>query len=125
MRQRLPIAAIALVALMPAAGIRPARIEGVRPAMLPVILRLPDWLFRLVARRMLSIDPEARSSMWEDFIHRRPTEIDQLQGTVVRLAAKTGRTAPLAARVVALVREAEAWQAGSPGLAPEAVMPPR
>lgn len=112
------------LALMHTAGIKPARIEGVHPAMLPAILRLPDWLFRLVARRMLSIDPEARSSMWEDFVHRRPTEIDQLQGTVVRLAARTDRNAPLAARIVTLVREAEARQAGSPGLSPEKIALP-
>jgi 2-dehydropantoate 2-reductase len=109
------------LAVLEAAGIRPARIEGVPPRAVPRILRLPDWLFRRVARRMLAIDPEARSSMWEDLERRRPTEIDHLQGAILAAAAKTGRRAPLCERIVALVKQAEAAKAGSPGLTPEQV----
>jgi 2-dehydropantoate 2-reductase len=104
-----------------AAGIRPARIEGVPPGAVPRILRLPDWLFKRVARRMLAIDPEARSSMWEDLGARRPTEIDHLQGAILGLAAKTGVRVPLTQRIVELVKAAEAAQAGSPGLTPERI----
>jgi 2-dehydropantoate 2-reductase len=64
------------LAVLRAAGIAPARIEGVPPRAVPRILRLPDWLFRRVARRMLAIDPKARSSMWEDLERHRPTEIE-------------------------------------------------
>lgn len=39
-----------------------------------------------LARRMLAIDPEARSSMWDDLQRGRPTEIDELQGAILRLA---------------------------------------
>src|SRR5690606_6056840 len=93
------------LAVLRAAGIRPARIEGVPPRAVPHILRLPDWLFRRVARRMLAIDPEARSSMWEDLEARRPTEIDHLQGAVLALAAKTQRPVPLTQRIVQLVKD--------------------
>ncbi len=79
------------LAALKAAGIRPARIEGVPPGAVPRILKLPDWLFRRVAGRMLAIDPAARSSMWEDLGARRPTEIDHLQGAILAAAAKTGR----------------------------------
>jgi 2-dehydropantoate 2-reductase len=61
--------------------------------------------------------------MWEDLERRRSTEIDELQGAVVRLAGQLGRGAPVNARVLALVRAAEAAGAGSPRLAPEAVSP--
>ena len=77
--------------VLKAAGIKPARIEGVPPGMIPRILRLPDWLFRRVARRMLAIDPEARSSMWEDLHRHRPTEIGYLQGAILALAQKHAR----------------------------------
>ena len=107
--------------MLKAAGIRPARIEGVPPGAVPRILRLPNWLFRRVAERMLAIDPEARSSMWEDLERRRPTEIDYLQGAILALAAKTRVRAPLTERIVRLVKEAEAARAGSPGLTPEQV----
>jgi 2-dehydropantoate 2-reductase len=107
--------------VLKAAGIHPARIEGVPPSAIPRILRLPDWLFKRVARRMLAIDPEARSSMWEDLQRRRPTEIDHLQGAILTLADKAGVRVPVTERIVRLVKEAEATRAGSPGLRPEQV----
>ncbi len=105
--------------MLKAAGIRPARIEGVPPGAAPRILRLPNWLFKRVAARMLAIDPEARSSMWEDLERRRRTEIDHLQGAILALAAKTRVRVPLTQRIVELVKAAEAARAGSPGLTPE------
>jgi 2-dehydropantoate 2-reductase len=102
-------------------GIAAARIEGVPPGALSGILRLPDFLFHRVARRMLAIDEESRSSMWEDLRLRRATEIDYLQGAIVRLAQSDGRPAPLTRRIVALVKGAEADGRGPPGLEPDAI----
>ncbi len=85
------------------AGIRPAKIAPLPPALLPHVLRLPDALFTRLARRMLRIDPAARSSMWDDLEAGRPTEIDDLCGAVVRLAARHGVPAPCNARMSALL----------------------
>ncbi|PBB17028.1 2-dehydropantoate 2-reductase [Mesorhizobium sp. WSM4313] len=109
------------LAAMRAAGIAPARITGLPPSLLPKVLRLPDWLFGLLARRMLAIDPQARSSMWDDLKHGRPTEIDELQGAIIRLARQTGIPTPINERISALVRQAEAEKRGPPGLGAEAV----
>jgi 2-dehydropantoate 2-reductase len=109
------------LAVLDKAGITPARIEGVSPGTIPRILRLPNWLFRRVARRMLAIDPQARSSMWEDLQRRRRTEIDYLQGAILALSAKTGTAAPVTKGIVRLVKDAEAARAGPPGLTPEQV----
>jgi len=103
------------LAAMKAAGMAPARITGLPPSLLPTVLRLPDWLFGLLARRMLAIDPEARSSMWDDLKRGRATEIDELQGAVIRLARQTGTPAPVNEYVTALVRQAEAEKRGPPG----------
>lgn len=105
-----------LLRALKAAGIRPARLAGVPPFLIPWILRLPDWLFRLVARRMLAIDPLARSSMWEDLERRRLTEIDFLNGAVVRLAEENGLQAPVNSDILSLVKEAERAGEGSPGI---------
>lgn len=95
------------LALMQRAGIRPAKVAKVGPRWLPHLLRLPDWLFRRLAARMLEIAPQARSSMWEDFEKDRPTEIDAINGEIVRLALELGTSAPANQRVVELVRMAE------------------
>lgn len=112
---------IEALAALKAAKIVPAAVAGLPPSLLPVVLRLPDWLFRRLAHRMLAIDPEARSSMWDDLQRRRPTEIDDLQGAVVTLARQTGVETPFTERVVGLVHEAESRRQGSPGLRPDQV----
>ena len=104
-----------------AAGIRPGAIEGVPPWAIPRILRLPDWPFRVVARRMLAIDPQARSSMWEDLLRRRITEVDYLQGAILTLAKRIGAATPMTERIVRLIKEAEKARAGSPGLQPSEI----
>ena len=103
-------------AVLGAANIRPARVEQVPPRLMPIILRLPDAVFRIVARRMMSIDPEARSSMWEDLQRRRVTEIDYLQGAILALADKAGVAAPMTRRITSLIKAAEQAGAGSPRL---------
>jgi 2-dehydropantoate 2-reductase len=95
--------ALGLLAL---AGIEPVRLK-LPPKLIPALLGVPDGVFRVLAGRMLAIDPLARSSMWEDLEAKRPTEIDWLNGEVVRLAESLGRRAPVNARLVALVRAAE------------------
>jgi 2-dehydropantoate 2-reductase len=89
------------------AGLNLPPIEGVRPALIPLILRLPDMLFRIVARKMLAIDPQATSSMAEDIAAGRKTEVQYLQGAVVRLAASVGAAAPISAVIVAAVQDLE------------------
>ena len=95
----------ALTALQ-AASIAPARLTPLPAAALPVVLRLPTPLFRLLAARLLRIDAKARSSMADDLARGRPTEIDALCGEVMRLAQAHGVTAPVNARIADLVR---AW----------------
>ena len=109
------------LAAMAAGGIKPAKLAGAAPRLLPTILRLPDWLFGIVARRMLAIDPEARSSMWEDLMRRRPTEIGEFQGAILRLAVTRSTSTPLTSRIVELIRQAEVRKAGPPGLTPEQI----
>jgi 2-dehydropantoate 2-reductase len=109
------------LAVLKATGIRPGVVEGVAPRAIPFILRQPNWLFRLVARRMLAIDPQARSSMWEDLLRGRITEVDHLQGAILALAKQMGMRAPMTERVVHLIKEAEKARAGSPGLQPSEI----
>jgi 2-dehydropantoate 2-reductase len=95
------------LAVLTAANIKPARATPLPSRWLPTLLNLPNPVFKVLAARMLKIDPRARSSMWEDLTAGRPTEIDFLCGEVVALATTLGATAPRNARMVKLIREAE------------------
>jgi 2-dehydropantoate 2-reductase len=95
------------LAVLHAAGIHPARVARVAPRLLPLLLRLPDSVFRRVAGAMLRIDPQARSSMWEDLQAGRRTEIDYLNGAVVTLAESIGCPVPANRRITAMVRAAQ------------------
>ena len=87
----------------------------------PHLLRLPDGIFNVVLGRTMKIDPEARSSMWEDLQRGRTTEIDYLQGVIIDIADSHGLQVPLSRRIVALIRHAEKAGKGSPGLTPEQI----
>jgi len=89
------------------AQIAPAKIAKVGPHLLPTLLRLPDFLFTRIAKAMLRIDPEARSSMWEDLQAGRRTEVDYINGAVIQLAQKVGMDAPKNRCIVGLIRKAE------------------
>lgn len=107
------------IAVLAAANIRPAKLGAIPVGLFPLMLSLPTSLLRVVARAQLAIDPEARSSMWEDITRGRPTEVDYLNGEIVTLATKHGVRAPLNERIVAMVHAAERAAKGSPGLSPE------
>src|SRR5262249_10273988 len=77
------------------------------PSWIPSLMRLPDAIFRALARPMLTVDPQARSSMWDDLSRGRKTEVDALNGEIVRLAARLGGAAPVNAKIVELVHAAE------------------
>jgi 2-dehydropantoate 2-reductase len=99
------------------AGIEPAKIGPFPPRLLPHIIGSPDFLFRRLVLKRQRIDSSARSSMADDFAAGRPTEIDHLNGEVVRLAHRHGRRAPVNEMIVNLVRQHElgierTWSAG-------------
>ncbi|MCP5162082.1 MAG: 2-dehydropantoate 2-reductase [Hahellaceae bacterium] len=105
----------ALLALKQA-GIKPARLGKVLPQCIPAILRLPTWLFTRIASAMLTIDPSARSSMQDDLLAGRLTEIDFINGEVVKLAMTQGTPSSVNQKIISLVKAAEASGSGSPCL---------
>ncbi len=92
------------------AGIQPAKIGKAAPHVLPTLLRLPNWIFKRVASSLLKMDASARSSMWVDLQAGKISEIDDLCGAVVRLAAKQQVSAPKNAALIGLINAYQADQ---------------
>ena len=102
-----------LLADQMAEGLAAIRAEGIRPVSptpIPADLDAASAAaarrrVRMVLGRTMKIDPEARSSMWEDLQRGRRTEIDYLQGVITGIADRHGLDVPLSRRIVALIRQ--------------------
>lgn len=104
--------------LLKRAEIEPAKVGPISPNVLPRIINSPDWLFNNVFLKRWKIDAKARSSMADDLAAGHKTEIEYLNGELVRLGERLQRTAPVNRAIVELVHKAEA---GAQPLAPKAL----
>lgn len=87
--------------------IESAKITPLPPRFLAGFIDTPDWFFRSVGLRLQKVDPQARSSMADDLAAGKSTEIDFLNGEIVKLAERTGQEAPVNEKIVELVHQAE------------------
>ena len=102
------------IAAMRANGMKIARVGRMLPTLAPTVLSLPNAIFLRVASLMVKVDRKARSSMLDDLELRRTTEIDYLNGEIVRLADQRSVPVPVNRALIALVRQAERAGLGSP-----------
>ncbi|MEA3081456.1 MAG: 2-dehydropantoate 2-reductase [Sphingomonadales bacterium] len=93
--------------LLELAEIEPVAAGPVPPGRLPRIIASPDWLFNRFFLKRWKIDSKARSSMADDLAAGRRTEVDYINGELVRLAERLQRDAPVNRAIVELVRKAE------------------
>ncbi|ENX41490.1 2-dehydropantoate 2-reductase [Acinetobacter sp. NIPH 2100] len=114
-RQCLAMAQTEALQLLKLAKIQPAQLTAVPAQVLPKLLSLPNFIFNLLSKKMLAIDPLARSSMADDLMAGRATEIDWINGEIVNLAAQLNRQAPINTKLIQLIKQAEntakAWSA--------------
>ncbi|UTW56091.1 2-dehydropantoate 2-reductase [Kordiimonas sp. SCSIO 12610] len=92
--------------ILKVAGITPANFGKNSIDKTLKVLRLPNWLYRLIMNSIVKIDANARSSMLDDLEAGRAPEVDYLQGEVVKLALQVGESAPISETVMALVKDA-------------------
>ena len=107
-RRVLAAAMLEALELFRIAKITPAQMGPIPPNLLPHAVAAPDLIFNNMLLRIQNIDPSARSSMLDDLEAGRPSEVDALNGEVVRLAERLGRDAPVNRALVDLVRQREA-----------------
>jgi 2-dehydropantoate 2-reductase len=115
-------AARRISAALLAEGIRVTREAGVQLETIPKVdpnrilailsLKLPSFFLSRLFRLMVRTHPEARWSTWQSLAKGLPTEIEYLNGEIVRLAETNGLHAPYHRAIRDLVVEAE--QKGAP-----------
>ena len=95
------------LAVMRAAGLHPSSVLLLPPSLIARLLGWPDAIVLRVAKSIANVDPRAKSSTLQDLEAGKPTEIDDLSGEIVRLAAQAGTSAPANAVIVDFVHELE------------------
>lgn len=95
------------LSVLKAAGIRAVSFTGFPNSVLLLALRAPDWIYNRVMKRAVNIDEHARSSMWQDLEQGRKTEIDFLNGEIIRVAEQHGMEVPANRKITALIKAAE------------------
>ncbi|MCU4407258.1 2-dehydropantoate 2-reductase [Acinetobacter junii] len=106
-RQCLALAQLETLNLLKIAKIKPAKLTPIPAQFIPKILKLPNPIFKIISKKMLAIDPLARSSMADDLMVGRKTEIDCINGEVVNLARQLNLTVPINQKLIELVKQAE------------------
>lgn len=94
------------LAVATANGVSVGTFNGRSPSALMKTLRLPDMAYRVIMQTIVKIDAKARSSMLDDLEAGRTSEVDYLQGEIVKRAELSGTTASHNAAILAAVEQA-------------------
>lgn len=106
---RLVIAAMMdeLLSVTNGLGIQLPKVTSLKATQIPTVLRLPNFLFKILANKMLAIDPTVRTSMWWDLSQGKNTEIDHLNGAIVEAANKLGIECPVNKAIIKLIKQTQ------------------
>jgi len=96
-----------LIAITDCYQLRLPRLTKLPARWIPRLLTIPDGWFKRLAGSMLAIDPQARSSMWEDLNQQRMTEVPYINGAVVEAGRHLGIPTPVNAWLVEQIEAVE------------------
>jgi len=101
------------ITVVKAANIKYGYVGLISPGLMANALLLPNWIFLLLSRFFVKIDPKAKLSLHVDLSSGKKTEIDIYQGEIVKTAKKVGVPCPINEKIVELIKKAE-MEGGSP-----------
>ncbi|NMH58740.1 2-dehydropantoate 2-reductase [Alteromonas ponticola] len=90
-----------------AMDIKLPKVAKIHGRYLPLLLCTPDWLFKRIAKQMLAIDDDVRTSMWWDLQAHKQTEIAYLNGAVVTAGKTCGVACPVNSFLVNEIKKIE------------------
>ncbi len=103
-----------LIDVSRAKGLKLPKLAAVPMHLVPRVLDTPDWVFNILGSKMMDIDPTVRTSMWWDLSGKRLTEVDVLNGAVVKEGKSLGISCPINQRIVDCIHEAETTETRAP-----------
>ena len=95
------------LAVFKKAGQPVQRLGRISPDLIARVLTWPDLLFFRIAGQMVKVDPRAKASTLQDLERGRPTEIDDLNGAVVRMGLDLGVPTPANAFITDTIKRLE------------------
>ncbi len=96
-----------LLVVTKALKIKLPKLTAIPAKYIPIVLSLPNFLFNLVANKMLAIDPTVRTSMWWDLSQGKKTEIEYLNGAILKAAEKLQISCPANKNIINIIKEIE------------------
>jgi len=96
-----------LLVVVKAQNMQLPKITALPGPYIPTVLSLPTFIYKRLAKKVLEIDPTARSSMWWDLSQGKKTEVDHLNGAVVEVGRQLNIPCPANGAIVKLVKEME------------------
>tara|TARA_R110002153_G_scaffold171435_2_gene324273 strand:- start:15286 stop:16350 length:1065 start_codon:yes stop_codon:yes gene_type:complete len=94
-----------LLKVADAHGIKLPKVTAISAHKIPIVLRLPNFIFSRVANKMLEIDPKVRSSMWWDVSQGKPTEIVHINGAILKYAKTVNIACPANEKISSLISQ--------------------
>ncbi|WP_299071721.1 2-dehydropantoate 2-reductase [uncultured Paraglaciecola sp.] len=94
-----------LLQVVDALGIALPKVTSISAHNIPKVLRLPNFIFNRVANKMLAIDPQVRSSMWWDVSQGKPTEIEHINGAILKHAKTLEMACPVNQKISQLISQ--------------------
>lgn len=83
------------------------KVGPISPKMASKLLLMPNFLFNKSVLKMQEIDENTMTSMSQDIRLRRPTEIEVLNGEIVRIGSEGQIPTPINETLVSLIHDAE------------------
>jgi len=98
-----------------------AKMKRLNPTIFVFLIRVPNWFYRLAFRGIAKLDSKAISSTQQDLLKHKQTEVDWLNGEIVKIGEKYSVPTPINKKFVELIHEAEVANNGPPKLSPDAL----
>ena len=94
-----------LLQVADALGITLPKVTSVSAHQIPMVLRLPNFIFKRVANKMIAVDPNVRSSMWWDVSQNKPTEIQHINGSILKYAKTLNIACTANEKIIGLISQ--------------------